>query len=574
MRARSLFPASAVILALIGASADPARAGDDSRPPPALDAAAAGRADREAVQDVIFLGETRPVFLRLRLSAGDRGFRAAWLDFVRALHADLDRDGSKTVTADEVDRGSFQALVRAMTGGASASARAELDEDPKDGVISVDELADALRPALGPFGVKVGHVATQRTDALFGQLDRDQDGSVTPAELKASVATLPRLDLDEDEQIDLNELEPFSNPLSAQSEDDPMRRGRYAAVPTVVELSTDDPSFRPVRLLLKKYDRGTREGAGAGDNLLSRAEFGIDARLFAAADTDGDAALDTEELRRFLARVGPDLELRARLSADGPGSGPGTAAIDAVGPEGRPLPAAFKVQRLTASDLEIAFDEIHLEFHVEDGDRTINEAKQFLKGQFQAADTDANGYLEKSEVTKGHGALAGLFDLIDRDADGKLYPKELDAFIDRQAVAARSRMMLTTADQGRSIFAILDLNRDRRLGTREVRGASPRVLSWDRNGDGRIGPDEIPHHYQFTIGRGELALPGVPYSQAPLVAPAAGPEQAGPSWFRKMDHNRDGDISRREFFGPAEAFRRLDRDGDGLIDADEAARAK
>jgi Ca2+-binding EF-hand superfamily protein len=44
-------------------------------------------------------------------------------------------------------------------------------------------------------------------------------------------------------------------------------------------------------------------------------------------------------------------------------------------------------------------------------------------------------------------------------------------------------------------------------------------------------------------------------------------------WFRKMDRNRDGDVSRKEFLFAAEEFRRLDRDGDGLISAAEAAKA-
>jgi len=47
----------------------------------------------------------------------------------------------------------------------------------------------------------------------------------------------------------------------------------------------------------------------------------------------------------------------------------------------------------------------------------------------------------------------------------------------------------------------------------------------------------------------------------------------GPLWFRKMDRNRDGDVSHREFLGTDEAFRRIDSDGDGLISAAEAERA-
>ena len=41
-----------------------------------------------------------------------------------------------------------------------------------------------------------------------------------------------------------------------------------------------------------------------------------------------------------------------------------------------------------------------------------------------------------------------------------------------------------------------------------------------------------------------------------------------------MDRNGDGDVSLREFLGPIELFRKLDKDGDGLISAEEAAAAK
>ncbi len=135
---------------------------------------------------------------------------------------------------------------------------------------------------------------------------------------------------------------------------------------------------------------------------------------------------------------------------------------------------------------------------------------------------------------------------------------------------------MTTVDQGRAIFGILDLDRDRRLGAREVMRTVDRVMSWDGDGDGRVSPDEIPYHFQVTIARsGLIGLTGEgTVTTAARSMAATKPKPRGrPDWFQKMDRNRDGDVSRREFLGPRDQFDRLDRDKDGLIDSDEARAA-
>jgi hypothetical protein len=333
-----------------------------------------------------------------------------------------------------------------------------------------------------------------------------------------------------------------------------------------------EPTLRPVRLLLKRYDKWAGSGS-APDNKLTRAEFGLPAPAFAAADADADGALDTEELRRFLSHVTPDLELNITLGGDS-SSG---STVNVAGTSGKPLPAGVKVKPLGGGDVEIAVEEVRLEIHLDNAENSVASAKQMFMNQFTTSDTDNNGYLEKDELTKDQNhmsPLASLFDLLDRDADGKVYPKEVDAFVETQAEAAKSRMVMSTSDQGRAIFAILDLNRDRKLGIREIRETLRRVASWDRDGAGTITADEIPHHFQLSIGRAGLAGIGAnPVVNQPdvLMNPAVEePGKIAPPWFLRMDRNRDGDLSRREFLGPRSQFDRMDRDHDDLISPAEA----
>ncbi len=553
-----------VALALVGT---PSHA-DDEPAAPSMPAGAG------SVQDVIFLGDSRPVVLRLRIAMAGKPFRSEWTKSVLALHGYLDRDGDGKVTKDEAKADALSTLVRMANGTATAMPRTDLDNHPKDGVISVEELSEALSSALGPFRVQVGKIASGKTDALFEQLDADRDGNLARAELSSAAGSLQKLDLDDDELIDAAELEPFSNPIAMQNDEVAGRRARLAPVPPVLELTPDDTTLRPVRLLMKKYDRGSNSGATAGDNKLSRDEFAIDPKAFARADADSDGAIDVEELRRHLSRVTPDLELGVNLPARAGGGS--TIAVAGSGGVAGVLPPGVKVNHLGRGDVEIAVDEVRLEIHVEDGDRDAANAKRGFMAQFEAADKNNDGYLEKKELTEDRAhpsPLAGLFDLLDRDGDGKLYPKEMDAFVDAQAEAARGRLVLSASDQGRAIFAILDLNRDRRLGLRELRGTLDRVASWDRDGDGKITAEEIPHHYQMTLSRGTLS--GLGAGQAAVIATSMGPPPppaaaAGPSWFLKMDRNGDGDVSRREFLGSRAQFDRLDRDKDALLDASEA----
>ncbi|WP_020468796.1 EF-hand domain-containing protein [Zavarzinella formosa] len=124
---------------------------------------------------------------------------------------------------------------------------------------------------------------------------------------------------------------------------------------------------------------------------------------------------------------------------------------------------------------------------------------------------------------------------------------------------ANSLVLLTVLDHGNGLFELLDADRDGNLSIREIRGALDRVTSAGLMKDGKYDPAApLPRQLIATASRGH-----------PLTPLGTG-RRAGPSWFRAMDRNGDGDVSRREFTGTAADFQKLDTDGDGLISPAEA----
>ena len=211
--------------------------------------------------------------------------------------------------------------------------------------------------------------------------------------------------------------------------------GRVGVLPPLIELSRLESTFRPARLLMKKYDRGKGDVPGRPDNKLSTTEFAIGPDAFAGADANGDDALDMDELRKLLARPPIDLTLDVSFSPEP--AGQATVRGQAAGD----LTDATKVRQLDAGDVEFAVGQVRLDIQVDDANAAADLARRAVQQQFKAADVNKDGYLEGKElaaINAPGSPFAGLSEVIDRDADGKVYLKEWLAFVDRQLEAARA----------------------------------------------------------------------------------------------------------------------------------------
>lgn len=528
----------------------------DASPPPA---------GEDVRQDLMLLADDRPVLIVARIYVDGKPFRTAWRDAIGAARACLDRDGNGKLGAQEADAATIAAMVRLLAGTAAPAVNPA--GAGEDGDISDDELAEALSAELGPLRLRADQPANGRTDALFDHLDRDKDGHLTEPELAAIGGVLRGLDRDDDEMISADEIERYRGRATATPAGTGERRARMGLVPSVVMTSPGESSLRLVRLLMRKYDKGRGDAPGPPDSKLSRNELAIPPHAFDEADANGDGSLSLEELRRYLERVPPDVALDVAL----PSGDSGTAAIR-IGSD-QALREGVEVRELGGGGVEVAIDHVRVEIRADDGARAADAARRSAMRRLSAADANKDGYLEEKEFNLAGGPmtpLAGLQSLIDRDADGKLYPAELGDFLDRVAATARGSLVLELFDHGRAIFGVVDGDRDRRLGAREVMQTVERVSTWDTDGDGRVAAEEIPYSFEINLGIGGLiGLPAVgPEESVPLRASSMA--TSGPRWFRRMDRNQDGDISRREFLGARDQFDKLDSNADGLIDASEA----
>jgi Ca2+-binding EF-hand superfamily protein len=286
----------------------------------------------------------------------------------------------------------------------------------------------------------------------------------------------------------------------------------------------------------------------------------LPAAILGRLDQNGDSALERGELLAFLDRP-PDLELNLAMGA--------VSAADRRSSTRVRVEPGWRVRPTPRGGFKLKLGELDIDFVLNNRD-----PRQADFYDFNAMDADKNGYLEQREADAGNIGR-GSFDSMDADGDKKVFKGEFTTFAEEQKAAAAVRLQMEVSDIGQDLFVMLDTDLDGVLSSRELRSAKNILALEDKNGDGVLGGDEIPERMLIEIVRG----PEAPSDAEARVARGRTARSAnkanttGPRWFRKMDRNNDGDLSLREFVGPLEAFHKLDADGDGLIDREEAEAA-
>ena len=541
-------PSFAVILLSCLAAGLPAVAPPPPRARPLLDDA----------HDLIVLHPSRPYRVRLHLQVGRRSFRADWAGQMARLFDYLDSDGDGVLSKAEAGCAPSHEQWLQMTGAVW-----HLDPGPAPDFAVLSGGKKTVQPeqlsayyansSVGPLQVSWSwrpRGADRLGDALWRLLDTNRDGKLSRAELQAAPRALARLDLNEDEMISQGEV--MGLPTGYSEAPSLVGRGGLHE-PAKGDLpffsfSPDGPAGPLVRALLTRYDRDR-------NSKLSATEIGLPAGLFRRLDANGDGQLDMAELARW-PKEPADVELIVPLE------GAPRRPVEVIGRTTLPLHA-------TKGGLTVVLGDWAIDVRPTDARGAFPPqvpAPTDVKKLFRSLDTDGDGYLGSKEIYRPPFTYVSWLRLADRDGDGRLSEKEFTAFSVLRQRLGGAATFLRVEDEGNSLFRLLDVDRDGRLGPREVRSAWQRLSRWDRDGKGALTKTMLPHHYRVTVQHGQpMPEPGPYFTPPPRPLPAR-----GPLWFRKMDRNGDGDVSLGEWLGTRKQFDEIDTDRDGLISPAEA----
>ena len=490
--------------------------------------------------NLLFIGPERAAAISVTVTA-DEGplVKRRKLAGMLLQRFDSDQDGKLSATEAAL-----------LPSGAKASGQAlgeqwkTLDRSPTDDCLSLDELTSYVNEQLGPaFQMSTKPPRLAQSVELAERMDLDHDAAISAAELLSGISVLRRSDLDDDEAVSVGELQPkprragLVRPTTAEAIQAP-----------IIPVDREEDVRVAVERVLKTHGQDGREQSVA----LTRIQT-PDGKP-ETYDVDGDGRLNAAELTNWVQAKKPVVTIVATL--------------------GQGRPSAVQVQQgansQTGPKVSLTVGGAAVDVTAMNNRTEQTDSAKLYRLRFLMSDRDKNGYVDEMEY--GSLQLPAPFKDVDANGDGMLFREELTPFVDFDAIAVQARIEMMVADEGKTLFELLDGNTDRRLTSREIREGFTRLASVDRNHDGRVAQSELESRFKltFSFGRNQMFTPNANPQNTP-VTPRLRSQSSGPIWYRRMDRNLDGDITWREFLGSRQQFTKLDQNGDQMIDLNEAS---
>jgi len=214
------------------------------------------------------------------------------------------------------------------------------------------------------------------------------------------------------------------------------------------------------------------------------------------------------------------------------------------------------------------------------GSSSASRSTPYAANFIRRLDKDGDGKVSSEELPETYRARLGVkFEKFDKDKDGALNRQEVAAMLTASDSSRRpSEAPSRDSDRARpssrdaaqpsqdALFAILDRDRDGKLSRRELEAAGSILARLDRDKDGSVSKREIA----------AVASDRAPSSRPSRERFSRERDSRGgiSSYAKRLDKNNDGKITREEASGPIkERFDRLDEDGDGILKIEDVEKA-